>query len=291
VTELVLQALYSGVLTGSLYALIALGLALVFGAMRIINLAHGEIVLVGAYVAYACEAALGINPLLAIPVAIVVLAAAMALTFALVDRIERDRELNSLLLTFGLGVMLTNAMLLVWKADIHSTRSTWLQDSIVLGSLYSSRAELVFFLASVALIAALWWWLRRTWAGRTLRAAASNRAAAELMGIDPRRIELISFVVAGVLAAFAGVAIYCVGVIQPNLGAGLTIKAFIITVLAGLGSMPGVLVGALLLGVAETLTTTFASSALQELAGMLLFLLVLFILPGGLFGGRRRRAS
>jgi branched-chain amino acid transport system permease protein len=291
VTELVLQALYSGILTGSLYALIALGLALVFGAMKIINLAHGEIVLLGAYVAYTCETVVGVSPLLAIPVAIAVLAGAMALTFALVDRIRRDRELNSLLLTFGLGVMLTNGMLLAWKADIRSTRTLWLQDSLALGSLYSSRGELLFFVVSVLLIAGLWWWLKRTWAGRTLRAAASNRAAAELMGIDPRRIELISFLVAGVLAAFAGVAIYCVGVIQPNLGASLTIKAFIITVLAGLGSAPGVLVGALLLGVTESLTTTFFSSALQELTGMMLFLLVLFVLPGGLFGTRWRRAS
>ena len=289
-TELVLQALWSGVLTGSSYALIALGLALIFGTMNVINLAHGELVLLAAYVAYTCESAFGTSPLLAIPVAIVIVGAATALIYWLVSRIRRDRELNSLLLTYGVGVMLTNGMLLLWKADIRSTKSAWLQDAIALGPFYSMRSELLFFFVSLTLIAALWWWLTRTWAGRAVRAVASNRDAAKLMGIDPHRVELASFLVAGLLAAFAGAAIFSIGVIQPALGISLTIKAFIITVLAGMGSVPGVLVGALLLGLTESLTTTFFSSALQELTGMVLFLFVLFVLPNGLFGSRWRRA-
>ncbi len=288
--ELVLQALWSGVLTGSSYALIALGLALIFGTMKVINLAHGELVLLAAYIAYACESGLGASPVLAIPVAIVIVCIAMALTYFLVSRIRRNRELNSLLLTYGVGVMLTNGMLLLWKADIRSTKSAWLQDAVVLGPFYSMRSELLFFAVSLVLIAGLWWWLTRTWAGRAVRAVASDRDAAKLMGIDPHRVELISFLVAGLLAAFAGAAIFSVGVIQPSLGISLTVKAFIITVLAGMGSVPGVLVGALLLGLTESLTTTFFSSALQELTGMVLFLLVLFALPKGLFGTRWRRA-
>ena len=289
-TDLVLQALWSGVLTGSSYALIALGLALIFGTMNVINLAHGELVLLAAYVAYTCEATLGASPLLAIPVAIVIVGMTTALVYWLVSRIRRDRELNSLLLTYGIGIMLTNGMLLLWKADIRSTKSAWLQDALVLGPFYSMRSELLFFVISLALIAGLWWWLTRTWAGRAVRAVASNRDAAKLMGIDPHRVELASFLVAGLLAAFAGAAIFSVSVIQPALGISLTIKAFIITVLAGMGSVPGVLVGALLLGLTESLTTTFFSSALQELAGMVLFLFVLFVLPNGLFGSRWRRA-
>jgi branched-chain amino acid transport system permease protein len=289
-TELVLQALYSGVLTGSSYALIALGLALVFGTMKVINLAHGELVLLAAYIAYTCESAFGLTPLLAIPAAIVLVCIATGLTYALVRRIDSDRELNSLLLTYGIGIMLTNGALLLWKADIRSTKSAWLQEAVVMGPFYSMRSELLFFFISLALIAALWWWLTRTWAGRAVRAVASNRDAAKLMGIDPHRVELASFLVAGLLAAFAGAAIFSVGVIQPGLGIGLTVKAFIITVLAGMGSIPGVLVGALLLGLTESLTTTFFSSALQELAGMVLFLFVLFVLPNGLFGSSWRRA-
>lgn len=287
--ELTLQALYSGLLAGGSYALIALGLALVFGTMRIINLAHGELVLLSAYIAYTAEASFKLSPLAAIPFSVLVVCATAVLINFLVNRIRKERELNSLILTFGIGVMLTNAVLIVWKADIRTTRSAWLQEPIQFGSLYSMRGELLFFIVSLVLLAGVWWWLNKTWYGRAVRAVSSNRDAAKLMGIDPQRTELVSFLVAGLLAAFAGVAIYSYGVVQPSLGGALTVKAFIITVLAGLGSIAGVLVGALLIGIAEALTTTFYSSAVQELTGMLLFLLVLFVMPNGLFGGWGKR--
>ena len=288
-TELILQAIYSGLLQGGSYALIALGLALVFGTMKVINLAHGELVLLAAYVAYAVESAFDVSPIVAIPVALVVVCSSAVLVYFLVDRIQKDRELNSLILTYGIGVMITNAILLIWKADIRSTKSAWLQDAVVLGPFYSMRSELGFFILSLVLMGLLWWWLSRSWYGRAVRAVASNRDAAKLMGINPRTTEIVSFVVAGILAAFAGVALYSYGVIQPPLGHALTVKAFIITVLAGVGSIPGVLAGALLLGVVEALTVTLLSSALQEIAGMGLFLLVLFVMPNGLFGTVARR--
>jgi branched-chain amino acid transport system permease protein len=289
-SQLIAQALYSGALTGGIYALIALGLALVFGTMRIINLAHGELVLLAAYVAYTLEARLGWNPILALPAAVLVACATALVIFQLVDRIRADRELNSLLLTFGLGVILTNAVLLVWKADIHSTGSAWMQDAVVIGPLYGMRSEILFFVLSLVVIGCVWAWLSRSWWGRALRAVASNREAARLVGINPRRTELASFLVAGVLASFAGIALYCASVIQPPLGNALTVKAFIITVLAGIGSTIGVLVAAILIGIAEALTTTLASSALQELTGMVLFLVVLMVLPNGLFGRAKRGA-
>lgn len=288
-TELILQALYSGLLQGGSYALIALGLALVFGTMRVINLAHGELVLLAAYIAYAVESGLGLGPMFAIPIALVVVCIAAVLVYLVVSRIKVDREINSLILTYGIGVILTNLILLVWHADVRSTSSSWLQEAFVVGPFYSMRSEVIFFGVAVLLMAALWWWLSRSWYGRAVRAVSSNRDAAKLMGIDPGKTELVSFIVAGVLAAFAGVALFSYGVIQPAYGGALTVKAFIITVLAGVGSIPGVLLGAVLLGVAEALTVTLFSSALQELAGMGLFLLVLFVMPNGLFGAARRR--
>jgi len=287
--ELVLQALYSGVLNGGSYALIALGLAVVFGTVRVINLAHGELVLLAAYVAYAVESGWGANPLLAIPLALIVVCATAALVQVLVSRLRQEHELNSLLLTYGVAVILTNAMLSIWKADIRSTGSAWLQDALVFGPLYSMRGELVFFVIGMLLLAAVGWWLSASWYGRALRAVSSNREAAMLMGVNPRAAEMSAFLVAGILAAVAGVALYGTGVIQPALGAALTIKAFVITVLAGVGSIPGVLLGAVLIGITESLTVTLFSSALQELSGMLLFLLVLFVLPQGLFGAAGRR--
>jgi len=288
-TELLLQSLYSGALVGGIYALIALGLSLAFGTMRIINLAHGELVLLAAYVAYTVESRLGVNPLVALPIALVVVCACAAIVYFLVARLTRYRELNSLMLTFALGVILTNAMLMIWSSDIRSTGNATLQDAVQIGSVYSMVSELLFFVLSLAVAALLGWWLSRSWYGRAVRAVSSNRDAAKLMGINPARVELVSFLVAGVLATIAGVAIYSSSVISPPLGHALTVKAFIITVLAGVGSVPGVLLAALLLGITEAMTVTLFSSALQELAGMVLFLLVLFVMPNGLFGASRRR--
>lgn len=288
-SELVLQALFSGVLVGSVYALVALGLALAFGAMRIINLAHGELVILAAYMAYLVESRTGLDPYVAIPLALVVVMAASWLLFLLVDRIRDHRELNSLILTFAVGIILTNAILLTFTSDVRTTNSAVLQDAVSFGDLFAMRGEIIACLLSLVLMGVLWWWLKASWYGRAVRAVSSNRTAAKLMGINPGRIETAAFMVAGALAAFAGVALYTMSVVQPAVGHALTVKAFIITVLAGVGSIPGVFIAALLLGVTEALTVTFASSALQELAGMVLFLLVLFLLPNGLFGARARR--
>lgn len=288
-TELILQSIYSGLLSGGAYALVGLGLALVFGTMKVINLAHGELVLLAAYVAYMVESRFGFNPLISIPIALVVVCLTSVIVYFLLNSIRKNRELNSLILTFGIGIILTNLVLIIWKADIRSTSIAWFQEPVVLGPLYAMHSELALFGLSLVLVVILWWWLSRSWYGRALRAVSSNRGAATLMGINPQRVEVVSFIVAGILATFAGVSIYCSSVIQPALGHHLTVKAFVITVLAGIGSIPGVLLGSILLGVAESLTTTLYSSALQELVGMMLFLLVLFVLPNGLFGASRRR--
>ena len=287
--DLVLQALFSGLLVGSVYALVALGIAITFGAMRIINLAHGELVLLAAYSAYVIEARAGLDPYLAVPLALVVVAIVCTALFLMIDRIREHRELNSLILTYGIGIVITNAILLVFASDVRTTNSPRLQDATSIGSVYAMNGEIVAFFLSLALMVALWWWLKKSWYGRAVRAVSSNRAAATLMGISPVRTELVSFLVAGALASFAGVALYTMSVVQPALGHALTIKAFIVTVLAGVGSIPGVFLAAILLGITEALTVTLASSALQELAGMVLFLLVLFLLPNGLFGARARR--
>ncbi|MEH3119131.1 MAG: branched-chain amino acid ABC transporter permease [Methylorubrum populi] len=287
--ELLLQALFSGLLVGGVYALVALGLAISFGAMRIINLAHGELVLLAAYCAYVVEARAGLDPYLAIPLALVVVTLVCTAVFLMIDRIRDHRELNSLILTFGVGIVLTNAILLVFASDVRTTSSPVLQDATVLEPIYAMNGELIAFALSLVLMVALWWWLRKSWYGRAVRAVSSNRAAATLMGISPVRTELTAFLVAGALASFAGVALFTMSVVQPALGHALTVKAFIVTVLAGVGSIPGVFLAAILLGITEALTVTLASSALQELVGMVLFLLVLFLLPNGLFGARARR--
>ncbi len=288
--DLIIQSLSSGLLSGSYYALIALGLALVFGTMRIINLAHGELVLLSAYVIYSAETHLSMNPLMALPLAIIVVTLVSLIVYYLISHIKKDRELNSLILTFGIGIILTNGILQIWKADLHSSKVSWFQEAPELGGvLFLPNSEILFGVLGLVFCGLVWWWLEKTWHGRAIRAVASNRDAAKLMGINPQMTEILSFSIGGVMSSLAGVAIFTGRVIQPALGHNLTIKAFIITVLAGMGSVPGVLLGAILLGVVESLTVTLGSSALQELAGMLLFLVVLLVMPSGLFGRARRR--
>ncbi|KRW97543.1 branched-chain amino acid ABC transporter permease [Paracoccus sp. MKU1] len=288
--DLVAQSVFSGLLAGAYYALIALGLALVFGTMRIINLAHGELVLLAGYIAYTAESRFGLDPLAALPAAILIVALTSVIIYLLLTKIRIDREINSLILTFGIAIMLTNGILMIWSADIRSTGSSWYLDAIIIGdTLFAMNTEILFAVIGVLVVAAVWWWLSKSWYGRALRAVSSNRDAAKLMGIDPRTTEILSFAVAGILASIAGLALYSGKVIEPSLGHALTIKAFIITVLAGMGSVPGVLIGAVLIGVAESLTATLWSSALQGLVSMLLFLIVLLVMPSGLFGRTRRR--
>ncbi|MBL1240723.1 MAG: branched-chain amino acid ABC transporter permease [OCS116 cluster bacterium] len=286
--ELTLQAIYTGLLSGGFYALVAVGLALIFGTMKVINLAHGELVLLAAYVAYATESKLGLNPLLALPIAMAVVVSAALLTYFLTNHIKKDRELNSLILTFGLGIILTNSLLMVFSANIYSTSTEWFFEGVVIGdTLFSMRSELLAFVVGVLSLGGLYWWLNHTWHGRAIRAVSSNLDAAKLMGMNPKQAEMWSWGVAGILATLAGCMLYTTSVIHPPIGHGLTIKAFIITVLAGMGSIPGVLVGAFLIAIIESLTATFFQSSLSELASMGIFLVVLIVLPSGLFGNKR----
>lgn len=290
-TDLLLQAVFSGVLVGAYYTLIALGLAIVFGAMRIINTVHGDMVLLGGYMAYVAEQKLRINPVLAIPLSAIVVCIAAVIVYWLVDRIREDRELNSLMLTFGLAIIFSNLDLIVFSADIRSSNSAWFQQAVIIGDLlYSSRAQMCMLVGGVVATVLVWLWLSRSRYGIAIRAVSSYREAAMLMGINPRSAELLSFLIAALLATIAGAAVYATSVIQPTLGHDITIKAFVITVLAGIGSVPGIMLASVLIGVAEALTVTFASSALQDLIGFGLFLLVLVFRPTGLFGSSGRHA-
>jgi len=291
-TELVLQALISGVLVGGYYALIGLGLALVFGTMKVVNLAHGEVVLFAAYLCHVAETRLHLNPILALPVVIPAAALLSLGVHGAVRGITKHRELNSLILTFGIGIILTNGFLIVWSADLRSTRLGLFNEAVQLGAgYYATTGALLFFALSLLLAAGLWLWLGRSWPGRGVRAVASLREAAGLCGVNPAPVEMASFLIAGGLCAVAGAALYTTQVISPVIGDSLTIKAFIITVLAGSGSIAGVLAGAILIGVTESLTITLLSASLRELGGLLLFLLVLLVKPSGLFGARRLGGS
>ena len=283
----IVQSTLSGVVEGANYALYALGLAFVFGIMRIINLAHGELVVLGGYVAYWVLRLCGVDPLLALPLAALVPAgAAYALHRVLVRRVRPAAGLNTLILTFGAGIFLANLFLQLWTADLRSIDVPWMQGALGFAGLFIGAGEIVAFAVSVAGVLGLHLFLARTRTGKAVRATAIDRDAAALAGIDVERVDLLAFSLGGALAGLGGPLLGILSHLSPEAGLGVTVKGFILTVLAGVGSIPGLLVAGIVLGVGEAMTVTFTSSSLRELFGFILFLGILIVRPSGLFGGK-----
>lgn len=283
----VAQSLLSGVLEGGNYALYSLGLAFVFGILRVINLAHGEVVVLGGYVAYWALVRWGLHPLLSLPLAALAGGAVAALTYRVfLGRVRAAPELNTLILTFGIGIFLTNLFLQLWSADLRSLEVDSLQRSLELGPIRIGTGELLAFATSMLAVLGLHAFLRRTEAGKAIRVTAIDRDAAALAGIDVERVDRGAFVIGGMLAGVAGPLLGVVAHFSPGLGAPLTVKAFILTVLAGVGSMTGLIAAGVIIGVGEAMTVTFLSSSYRELFGFVLFLGILLLRPTGLFGQR-----
>jgi branched-chain amino acid transport system permease protein len=281
------QSLLSGVLEGSNYALYSLGLAFVFGILKIINLAHGELVVLGGYVSYWLLVRWGVSPLVSLPLAAMAGAVMSAVTYRLfLGRVRSAPELNTLILTFGIGIFLANAFLQLWSGDLRTIDVEWLQHPISLASIRISVGELVAFGTSLAFVLGLQAFLTRTRAGKAIRVTAIDRDSAALAGIDVDRVDRGAFVIGGVLAGVAGPLLGVLSHVSPTVGHGVTVKAFILTVLAGVGSMTGLIASGLIIGVGEAMTVTFLSSSVRELFGFVLFLIILLVRPHGLFGQR-----
>lgn len=289
--ELTLQSLLTGVLAGGYYLLLGLGLSLVFGTMRVVNLAHGEVALLSAYLCYVAEEKFGVNPLLMLPAAVLAAGVASLAIGVLVGRLGSHRELTSLMLTYGLSGILVNLYLITFTANPYSTSSPFFNEAIYVGPYYLTAGSLVFAVLGVVLAGGLAFWVRGTWAGRGVRALASNRLVAALCTVNARRTETLAFFVAGCLAGVAGVALYALQSIGPGGGHVPTLKAFVITVLAGVGSISGVVLASGIIGIAEALTTTLVSSSLRDLVTFLLFLGILILRPAGLLGVKELRGS
>jgi len=280
----VLQSALSGLVAGTVYGLYALGLGLVFGILRVVNLAHGELVLLGGYAAYWLFAGAGVDPLLSLPAAALASGAAAAGAWRLfVRRLPAAEGLETLALTYGLGVFLANLFLQLFSADLRTLEVAWMRRPAAPG-IPAGAGEAAAFVAALAAAGALHLFLQRTEAGMKIRAVGQDREAARLAGVDVQAVEGTAFVLGGALAGLAGPLLGALSCLSPEAGAAVTVKSFILAVLAGLGSMPGLLAAGALLGVGEALTVTFAGAAWREAVGFILFLAVLAARPRGLFG-------
>lgn len=281
------QVIISGILAGALYSMVALGLALIFGVMRVINIAHGTILMLGAYTTYWWFQLLGVNPYLS-------LLASMPLMFllgvilqrALVTRVVNAPELSSLLLTFGISIALVNLAQLGFTSDLRSVE--YLTGAFVVGPFAFSKARLVSFAFAVVITALAYWFLQKTKLGKAIRATSQSSEVAMVCGINVGRIHLYTFGIAAALAAAGGSLVAVILAIQPEMGQVFTFKSFLVIVLGGAGNYPGALLGGMLLGLVEQLSSLFLTTQLSEAVAYVLLVLVLLLRPTGLLGGRAR---
>ena len=280
------QVVISGLLSGVLYGMVALGLALIFGVMRIINVAHGPLLMLGAYTTFFLYQWLGLNPYLSVPLSMLVLfGVGVLLERTLVFRVIDAPELSSLLLTFGISIALVNAAQLAFTSDLRSVE--YLTGSWVIGPFAFSKPRVIAFVFAGGLITAAFFFLQYTRFGKVIRAISQSREVVMVCGIDVGVIHRLTFGLASALAAAGGALIAVIVAIQPEMGQIWTFKSFLVIVLGGAGNYPGALVGGMLLGLVEQLASLFLTTQLSEVVAYVLLVLVLLVRPTGLLGGRQ----
>jgi branched-chain amino acid transport system permease protein len=289
--QLIVQNLVFGLFVGSNYGLAAVGLSLVFGVLRVLNVAHGELLMVGGYVTFWLFTLTGLDPFLsALVCAPVLFLLGLALNYGLfgfVERLDEETKIkNSLLISFGLTLVIQNAAQALWTADERSVSSRLVSGGTVLFGIALPYTRLAGLILALLTIVALHQLLQRTYFGKAVRATAEDWEAAAVAGIDVQRTYLITFALGAALAGVAGTLVSIQYSIAPAVGIAWTLKALVVVVLAGLGSIFGAFGAGLLLGVAEQISVFFLGAAYREVVGLVLFLLVLVLRPQGLFGRR-----
>ena len=282
---LVGQGLLSGFLFGGVYSLMAVGLTLIFGVMRVVNFAHGDMMVWGMYLAWLLASRAGIDPY----VGFVVCAAALFLLGIVVQRglveriVDAPHEMQ-ILLMLGVALVLENAALVAFGPDPTRVRSPLSQSAVWLGPIFVDLARLLTFGVAMALTAALWLFLARTDLGRTMRAAADNPYGARVIGADVRQVYAVAFGVGAACVGAAGALISPILPFQPTSGLGLSVTSFNIVIIGGMGSLPGAFAGGILVSVAESMGAVFFSPSLKELVSFGLLIAILLFRPAGLFG-------
>jgi branched-chain amino acid transport system permease protein len=285
------QNLVYGILIGALYGLAAVGLSLVFGVTKFLNVAHGELLMLGGYASFWLFALWRVDPFVSLPAAIVfLLAIGVVLYKLLFGRMVRLAEgvkiQKTLLVGFGLSLILQNLALQFWTADTRSITTSYSGAVFTLAGVRFPLVRVGSMVLAFIVIVALQLFLRRTYTGKALRATVESWEAASLVGIDVDRVYLISFVMGAALAGVAGALVSVGYSIEPTMGMSWTLKSLVVMVLGGLGSITGTFVGGIVLGVTESATGFFLSLSYREVVGLVLFLLVLIFRPQGLFGAK-----
>jgi branched-chain amino acid transport system permease protein len=282
------ELIVTGLLRGGIYALMAVGLTLVFGVMNIPQFAHGEFYMLGAYAAYFASAVLGLHPLLAIAFAflavfVIGMVIERAALFPLRSRSHEDWVMNTFLLTVGISFVLQNAALAIFGPNYRGLTEYW-AGTIDLGPLSISIDRAASFVISVAAIGGLWVFLARSRTGRAIRATSQDERGAMLVGINLSRIHVLTFGLSTALAALAGASLLSLTQAYPNVGFRPLVESWFVVMLAGLGNIPGAIVGGFIVGMLESGSYYYLGSGWQDVITVLVLILILLFRPSGLFG-------
>ncbi|HSD85236.1 MAG TPA: branched-chain amino acid ABC transporter permease [Anaerolineae bacterium] len=289
--ESMAQNIVYGLFVGGIYGIAAVGLSLSFGVMNVLNIAHGELLMFGGYISFWLFSLLGIDPfvslLVCIPALFLIGLLLDRLVYRHVARLRGEAKIkNSLLISFGLVLILQNLAIRLFTADERTTQVSYIGQGLNLFGIALPYTRLLSLGIALITILALHLFLQRTDPGKAIRATAEDWEAAELSGINVPRVYMLTFALGAALAGIAGTLVSVTASVAPSIGLEWTLKALIVVVLAGTGSIIGAFPAGLLLGLVEALSGIFINASYRELVGLIIFLLVLLIRPQGLFGSQ-----
>lgn len=284
---LTLQVVLGGILLGGLYACMAIGLSVAWGVTNLINLAHGTMIIIGAYITWLLATRTGIDPLLAMPAAGAALFLfGYALQRLLLNRVIRTSVFMTLILTFGLDMVLINVLLELFSADVRSIVTPYSVGVLELGGIRLPHTQLAVFAIALLLTLLLHLFMTRTRTGRAIRATAQNARAAAVLGIDTANLYAVAFGIGAAMAGAAGSLVTVVYTFSPVTGDGFTMKSFVVVLLGGLGSMKGAIVAGMLLGITENLVSGLLAPGYRDAVSFFLLVLILVFRTHGLLGSR-----
>ena len=287
--EIVAQAVINGLLIGGIYALVSIGVTLVFGVVKIVNFAQGEFVMIGMYISFFLATQFGIDPIVSLVVSMPALfVIGVLVQHFLIRRVLGLNDLPQIFLTFALSLLILNLALMLFTANYRTVHTWYSDEALHIGGLYIPVAKLIAFVLAMALSAALWVFLHITDLGKAMRAAAQKPEVAMLMGINPNRVFCVALGIALALAGAAGSLLMPFYPAYPMVGQVFVLMAFVAVVLGTLGNVVGALIASLMMGVAESLGIQFIGADSGLIVVFLLLLLTLAVRPSGLAGGRVR---
>jgi branched-chain amino acid transport system permease protein len=287
--ETLAQAVINGLLIGGIYALVSIGVTLIFGVVKIVNFAQGEFVMIGMYISFFLATQFGIDPIVSLVISMPTLfVVGVLIQHFLIRRVLGQNDMPQIFLTFALSLLIVNVSLMLLTANYRTVHTWYSDEALHFGGLYIPLAKLIAFLLAMVLSGTLWLFLHMTDLGKAMRAASQNRDVAMLMGINPNRVFCVALGIALALAGAAGSLLMPFYAAYPMVGQVFVLMAFVAVVLGTLGNIIGALVASLMMGVAESLGIQFVGADSGLIVVFLMLLLTLAVRPTGLAGGRAR---